>query len=425
MAITFIDLFAGIGGFHEAFKGLATCIFASEIDKFAIKTYEANHKMIPAGDITKIEAKDIPSHDILCAGFPCQSFSIAGKRKGFEDIRGTMFFEVVRIIEYHKPKVILLENVKGLLSHNKGNTFMTIINTLIELGYDVTWHIMNAKDYGVPQNRERVFIIGFKAMHDHEFVRSFVWPEKIPLTKTLSDILEKDNLGKFVISNKLWEGHQRRKNNHKNKGNGFGYSLVNYETKYTNTLSARYYKDGSEILVMCDTRNGKNVIHSWDVIETTNREKDICLTILNNRRKKKYGTKDGNPIRFEDLQKLIENIEKHEINKLCEKNILSETDEGIVFINSKNSAGINGIYRLIGEKSIFPTLTASQGNDYIQQNNNPRKLTPRECARLQGFPDDFEIPVSNAQAYKQFGNAICVSVVREIAKEIINILNHI
>jgi DNA (cytosine-5)-methyltransferase 1 len=398
MTLKFIDLFAGIGGFHQAFKGLAECVFASEIDKFARQTYEANHDMVPHGDITKIEAKDIPAHDILCAGFPCQSFSIAGKRKGFEDTRGTMFFEIARIVEYHKPKVVFLENVKGLRNHEKGKTLTTILSTLDDLGYENHWQILNAKDYGVPQNRERIFMVAIRK----DIKKEFSFPDKTPLTKTLSDILE---------------------------------TKVDKDIAYTVRASGRSSGVGNkhnwDMYTLCDTRNGANTLHSWDIVETTEREKIICMTILKNRRKKRYGNKDGNPISFYELKEIIPDLEVSEIWPLCDKNILRGLDEGIVLVNSKNSAGINGIYRIINETGIFPTLTATQGNDYICDNftlsdklwANPRRLTPRECARLQGFPDSFVIPVSNAQAYKQFGNAVCVPVVNLLAKEIIKVLS--
>ena len=160
----FIDLFAGIGGIRRPYQKLGgECVFSSEIDKFAIKTYEANWGETPSGDITQIEAKDIPNFDILLAGFPCQAFSIAGKRKGFDDTRGTMFFEVERILEYHKPKCFMLENVKGLLSHDKGNTFRVMRDILEKkLDYKIYYKVLNAKDFGVPQNRERIIIVGFK-----------------------------------------------------------------------------------------------------------------------------------------------------------------------------------------------------------------------------------------------------------------------
>ena len=300
----FIDLFAGIGGIRRPYQKLGgTCVFSSEIDKFAIQTYEANWGEIPSGDITKIAAKDIPKFDILLAGFPCQAFSIAGKRKGFNDTRGTMFFEVERILEYHNPKCFMLENVKGLLNHDKGNTFKVMIDTLEKkLNYKVYYKVLNAKDFGVPQNRERIIIVGFK---NHNVKFSFPEPtgEKIKV----GDILECNVDKKYTISDKIWASHQRRKEEHKAKGKGFGYSLFNENSEYTSTISARYYKDGSEILIE-------------------------------------------------------------------------------------------------------------------QKGKNPRKLTPREAARLQGFPDDFKLVVSDMQCYKQFGNTVPTKMIEAVANKVLEAL---
>ncbi|NIZ41576.1 DNA cytosine methyltransferase (plasmid) [Entomospira entomophila] len=303
---TSIDLFAGIGGirlgFEQAFKKNITCKFTSEIDKFAQKTYIANFGGYVSGDITTFPVENIPVHDILLAGFPCQAFSIAGHRKGFEDTRGTLFFDVARIISYHKTPIIFLENVKGLVNHNKGQTFKTITRVLEDLGYKIYSQILNAKNFGLPQNRERIYIIAFL---DHQI--NFSFPESIQTPSKVGSILEHSVPSHYTISDKLWQGHQRRKLMHKKKGNGFGYNLFNHEDEYTSTLSARYYKDGSEIL--------------------------------------------------------------------------------------------------------------------INQNNiNPRKLTPREAARLQGFPDTYHFPVSDVQAYKQLGNSVAIPVITAIATQIYHAL---
>lgn len=306
--VKFIDLFAGIGGIRTGFmqaNEALECVFTSEIDRYAVQTYQENFGPENIhGDITTIDEKDVPAHDILLAGFPCQAFSIAGLRKGFEDTRGTLFFDVARIAAFHKPKVIFLENVKGFVNHDKGKTFATIRDILEEMGYKLYYKILNAKDYGVPQNRERIYIVGFL---DHDAV--FEFPEKSGLPTRLGDILEKNVSGKYTISDRLWAGHQRRKLEHREKGNGFGYSLFDIDSVYTSTISARYYKDGSEILV-------------------------------------------------------------------------------------------------------------ARG-----EGNNPRKLTPRECARLQGFPENFQIPVSDNQAYRQFGNSVAVPVIRSIAEKVFETLD--
>lgn len=300
----FIDLFAGIGGIRLAFEQNGfKCVFSSEMDKYAAKTYEANFDEKPFGDITKINEKDIPEFDILAAGFPCQPFSLAGKQKGFDDeIRGTLFFDILRILKHHKPKVFLLENVKNLVSHDKGNTFKIILNKLKELNYNVFHKVLNAKDFGLPQNRARIYIVGFL---DNV---NFTFPEPTFVPTLLSSILEPVVDSKYTISDKLWAGHQKRKLEHARKGNGFGYRIFDSNSIYTSTLSARYYKDGSEILI---NQNGKN----------------------------------------------------------------------------------------------------------------PRKLTTREASALQGFPKDFTIPVSDTNAYKQFGNSVAVPVVTAIVEKIKETLN--
>lgn len=298
--LKFIDLFAGIGGLRTPFDELGCkSVFSSEWDKFAQQTYEANYGEIPAGDITDVKVTDVPAHDILLAGFPCQPFSMAGKKKGFDDARGTLFWNIAEILRFHRPRAFLLENVKNLRGHNKGQTFRVIKRILEEeLRYDVHVEVLNAKDFGVPQNRQRIFIIGFRKP------TAFSFPKPSGKKTRLGDILESRVDPKYTISDRLWAGHQRRKKEHRAKGNGFGYSLFNRNSEYTSTISARYYKDGSEILIE-------------------------------------------------------------------------------------------------------------------QRNKNPRRLTPREAARLQGFDDDFIIPVSDGQAYKQFGNAVAVPLIRAIAKQML------
>lgn len=301
----FIDLFAGIGGIRLGFEqNGGECVYSSEWDKFAQLTYRENFKEIPSGDITQIDPKSIPSFDVLMAGFPCQPFSMAGRKRGFDDIRGTMFFYIAKIIQHHKPKAILLENVKNFKSHDKGNTLKTVIKVLEDLGYSVSYQVLNAKDFGVPQNRERIYIVGYLGNVKFDF------PKPKSVKTRLGDILEDNVDPKYTISDKLWAGHQRRKAMHKSKGNGFGYSLFNENSLYTSTISARYYKDGSEILIE-------------------------------------------------------------------------------------------------------------------QKNKNPRKLTPREAARLQGFPDSFKIPVSDNQAYKQFGNSVAVPVLNAVAKNMVESMQNL
>ena len=310
---TIIDLFAGIGGIRLAFQqeGGYT-VYSSEWDKFAQTTYRINFGETPDGDITQVDVKDIPDHDILLGGFPCQPFSQAGKKKGFDDARGTLFFDIARILKTKRPKAFMLENVKQLRGHDKGKTLEVILNVLNELNYYVPEpQVLNAYNFGVPQNRERLIIVGFNKDYLPNDYDKFEYPID-PIGQTLDNvkvgnILENDVSDRFTISDKLWSGHLERKEKHKKKGNGFGYSLFNENSKYTSTISARYYKDGSEALIE-------------------------------------------------------------------------------------------------------------------QKDKNPRMLTPRECARLQGFPEEFIIPVSNARAYKQFGNSVCIPVIRAVAKQMVTYL---
>ena len=297
----FIDLFAGIGGIRIPFEELGgKCVFSSEWDKFSQITYNANFGEVPHGDITQIDEKDIPKHDLLVGGFPCQAFSQAGLKKGFQDTRGTLFFDIARILKHHKPKAFLLENVKHLRGHDNGKTFKTIMSVLRDLGYQtVEYKVLNAKDFGVPQNRERIFIFGYI-----DFI-FFQFPDPLNIKTKLGEILDKDIPEKYTISTKMWESAIRRKENNRKRGYGFGYSLFNQDSEYTSTISARYYKDGSEIWI----------------------------------------------------------------------------DQG--------------------EKT-------------------PRMLTPNEARKLQGFPEGFVIPVSDLQAYKQFGNSVSVPVIRAIAKKIVD-----
>ncbi|MBP8960552.1 MAG: DNA (cytosine-5-)-methyltransferase [Bacteroidales bacterium] len=310
---TFIDLFAGIGGMRTAFETAGgQCVFSSEWDKYCQRTYYENFGDIPHGDITEIKPELIPDHDILIAGFPCQPFSIAGvskknslgRKHGFEDkTQGTLFFSIAKILEIKRPKMFLLENVKNLKSHDKGNTYRVIKETLAELNYKFNDAVLDAINY-VPQHRERIYIIGYDARRFNNDI-SIKFPSPPEGKKKLATILEKDVDKKYILSDHLWNYLQQYAEKHRSKGNGFGFGLVD-KNKTARTLSARYYKDGSEILI-----------------------------------------KRGN--------------------------------------------------------------------------YNPRRLTPRECSRLMGYDDTFKIPVSDTQAYKQFGNSVVVPLVKDIAKEMLNL----
>jgi DNA (cytosine-5)-methyltransferase 1 len=284
----FIDLFAGIGGFHMAMHSAGgKCVFASEWDKYARITYEANYKKNNEelflngnfnSDINDADPNKIPDFDVLCAGFPCQPFSHAGLKKGFDDTRGTLFFNIANIIDIKKqkgcpPKVLLLENVKGLRSHDKGRTLITIIEVLNSLGYNVDTHVLNSKYFGVPQNRERLFIVAWLKNKNGPIIFNFplgldkndkpIFEENILHLKAKSvkvaDILLPKVDEKYTISDRLFAGHIRRLKEHKEKGNGFGFSLFTPESNYTSTISARYYKDGSEILIRQENQNPRKL----------------------------------------------------------------------------------------------------------------------------------------------------------------------
>jgi DNA (cytosine-5)-methyltransferase 1 len=309
----FIDLFCGIGGFRIAFERAgARCLFSSDWDKYSQKTYAANFGDAPHGDITAVPVEQVPAHDILCGGFPCQPFSIAGvskknslgRKHGFDDERqGNLFFAIRDILRHHRPAAFVLENVKNLKSHDKGRTFRVIYDTLAhELGYQVHYKIIDAQGV-VPQHRERIFLIGFREPRYFEFPEFPAQGEG----PRLGSILEKDVPAKYTLTPKLWAYLQDYAKKHQAAGNGFGFGLVTAQST-TRTLSARYYKDGSEILI-------------------------------------------------------------------------------------------------------------SQG-----AGKTPRRLTPRECARLMGYPDDFKIAVSDTQAYRQFGNSVVVPVVERLAHAIVESL---
>ena len=305
----FIDLFAGIGGFRIALEGLGgKCVFTSEWDRHAKETYYKNYGEVPFGDITNFTKTDsnsnltperIPEHDILCGGFPCQPFSQAGRQLGFDDARGTLFYDILTIAKTQRPKVLFLENVKRLKGHDKGKTFKVICNALREIGYKVYAKVLRAYDHGVPQNRERIFIVAFSESIEFEFPKM----ARHSIYKNVGDVLEAKPDDKYTISDRMWTGHQRRLQEHRNKGNGFGYSLFQGKDEYVNTISARYWKDGSEILIK-------------------------------------------------------------------------------------------------------------------QPRKNPRVMTPRECARIQGYPEEFQYHDSKRHAYQQFGNSVAVPVIKALAKQI-------
>jgi DNA (cytosine-5)-methyltransferase 1 len=295
---SYIELFAGVGGIRLGFYNETgnTCVFASEFDKFCQETYAANFGEVPHGDVTRIDPASIPPFNTLLAGFPCQPFSAAGRRRGFEDPRGNAFCSIVTILRCHLPPLLLLENVKGLLTHDGGTSFKTIIEPLNDLGYRVHHQLLDAKDFGLPQSRSRIFIIGLRGNS-----ADFSFPVGAKSKTRLGDILDSNVPEKYTLSDRAWEGLQIRKLQNQADGKGFGYRLYDENSAYVGAITARYHK-GPDILVN-------------------------------------------------------------------------------------------------------------------QRRGNPRMLTPREVARIQGFPDSFIIPVGDRQAYAQLGNSVAIPVIRAISRQ--------
>lgn len=328
-----IDLFAGIGGirlgFDQAFGNGIETVFVSEWDEYAQKTYKANFNddFEIAGDITKINESDIPKFDICLAGFPCQAFSLAGQRKGFKDnykglCRGTLFQDVARICGYHKPKVIFCENVKGLVIHDRGRTFKIICKTFEELGYKVFHDVLNSKNFGVPQNRERIYIVAFR---NDIAPQKFVFPKVTDDTKRIKHIIEKEPVpAKYYLSDVYVDTLRKHKARHEAKGNGFGYEIREW--------------DGIAGAIVCGGMG---------------RERNLL-------------------------------IDKRQTNLVPTTNIKGEI----------NKEGI-------------------------------RKMTPREWARLQGFPDTYNLPLADVHLYKQLGNSVTVNVIEAIAKKIKEVLDNV
>ena len=426
MRFSFIDLFSGVGGFRIALEKLGgKCVGYSEIDKNAIEVYRNNFSSkeeVYFGDITKIEK--LPKADIFVGGVPCQAWSVAGSKKGFDDPRGKLWEDCIRLVKKSKPKAFVFENVKGLYDPRNKSSLNLIINEFTKCGYDVFHKLLNAYDFGLPQNRDRIFIGGVHKKFKINF--NFPSPREstIPLYKIFKDIkFNKDHLKKinFLPRDLFGERIPASRN--------------------------RFQRENelNDFFIFCDTRNGHSTIHSWDIRKTSQKEKDICMTILKNRRKKIYGEWDGNPLSYKDLIKLIPNLNKMDLDKLIEKKILvQEQNEKYELYHTKNSAGIDGVYRVfLPQSEIFSTITATENRDYIATKSitgkNPddykmkfikeiylkkkfRLITGRESARLQGFPEIFKIHKNEKIAKKQLGNAVPTNVVFYLVKELIKFI---
>jgi len=429
---TFIDLFSGIGGFRIPLEMLGgKCLGFSEIDKQAIEVYKKNffgfnnEEELELGDITKIEKLPFQEIDLIVGGVPCQSWSVAGKMRGFDDPRGKLWDDSIRVIKLNKPKAFIFENVKGLVDpRNKANLDL-IIASFKKIGYTVKKpQLLNSYDFGLPQNRDRIFIVGVRNdLSNH--IQKFNFPSAIDSKHLLTDLISEIKTDKTIIK-KIFEPSEI------------------YEGKIPMSRN-RFQKIDqlNDFFIFCDTRNGHTTIHSWDIIKTSDREKEICMQILRNRRKKIYGNADGNPLSFEILKKLIPDLKKDELSKLVNKKILRIVQEkGYEFANSKNSAGINGIYRVyLPHSDIFSTLTATGTKDVIAlksiYGSNPqeyrenfineivkkklfRSISAKEAGKLQGFPNWFSIDKDEKAAKKQFGNAVSTSVIYFLANELVN-----
>lgn len=473
---SFIDLFAGIGGFRLALESVGgTCIGFSEIAPDAINTYCKNFRENESanwGDITKL--KTLPEHDLMTAGVPCQSWSIAGKNLGFDDDRGQLWNDTLYLLNKVRPKAFIFENVKGLADPRNAKALEYILERIKQAGYHAKINVLNAYDYGVPQTRVRIYIIGFK---EKKYLDKFVLAPATPGCIQLSDVLDGCNTQEYRQLN----------------DNNARWSLSCNE------------KGFNDYFLFNDLRNGNTTIHSWDIQETTKREKNICYLLLKNRRKDKYGKLDGNPLNLYHFQELDPSIKKEELEvlvkkgilkrvsylyKVCQVNdnlsndaqwILAQAQNGVInfdtlksskelkkrklnaqdalfalqtigavkcieqrydFKNTKISTGLNGINRIfLPTCKIYPTLVASDTNDYVTTENinaeniedfrarfmetvyrtgNYRQISKQEACRIQGFPSDFLLPPTRTRWMKLIGNSVAVPVVKMLANAIIN-----
>ena len=419
--IRFIDLFAGIGGIRKGFelacedKGLTSeCVFTSEIKPYAIDVLKQNHPNDTIyGDITQISASDIPDFDILLAGFPCQAFSSAGKRLGFEDTRGTLFFDVARILKEKKPYGFVLENVEGLVNHDKvnkndkiGRTLSIILQTLSDLGYHVVWRLLNAKDFGVPQDRKRIYIVGTrKETPDLENFQ--------PVKRHLDSILEHD--------------------------------LPTSDSSFVRLILSHYSIDELYGKAIKDKRGGNNNIHSWDIEykgSISDEQKILLNMMLKERRKKKWAEEygidwmDGMPLTLEQIRTFYDNPKLESmLSDLVEKGYLkSEYPKrkvnGTRFQDPTLPKGYNivagkmsfEVSKILDPKEIAPTLVAMDMQHlFVVDGNGLRALTLREGLRLFGYPDTFKFNVSVENGYDLLGNTVVVPVIKAVANRVLDI----
>lgn len=474
---SFIDLFAGIGGFRLALESMGgTCIGFSEIASDAIMTYCDNFnesELDNFGDITKL--KDLPQHDFMTAGVPCQSWSIAGKNLGFDDDRGQLWNDTIFLLHKTQPKAFIFENVKGLSDPRNNEALNYILERIANAGYYAKKFVLNSYDYGSPQTRIRLYIIGFK---EQKYLDALVLPPQSPGSVRLCDVLE-------GYDKAPEENHTEQK------------------ARWSLSCNSQGFND---YFLFNDLRNGDTTIHSWDIIETSQREKDICYLLLKNRRKRDYGELDGNPLSLSHFQSLDPTITKQELDELVKKRILKHVEymfeisdkvhrdlsesaqlllskgsenilviskikndreikmhkinvsstietllkEGIIkckeirydFKNTKISTGLEGVNRIfLPSSKIYPTLVASDTNDFVSTlpvkgenikefresfiNNiylpgNFRKITKSEACRIQGFPPDYKLPPSRPRWMKLIGNSVAIPVIKTLAKAVVD-----
>ena len=413
--IRFIDLFAGIGGMRLGFQqacdvlGIESqCVLSSEIDKRAIETYKLNFDDQPMGDIRKIDI--ISEFDFMLAGFPCQPFSYAGKQQGFGDTRGTLFFEIERLLTSYQPQAFLLENVRGLTTHDQGRTFNTIINSLEKLGYGIHYLLLNSSNFGVPQNRVRIYILGLLgkkpkitinsdrgATDSHTFKEQLyqltLFPDPYSVVK-VKDILEQKVSQNYYISKK-------------------------FEQQLFDAVDGQFEKLHGVRLI--DFRGG-NSLHSWDLGikgKCTKDERDFMTALISHRRHKEFGShQDGKSLTLEQIKTFFDHDNMENIiYSLIEKKYLKEINGRYNPVSGNMSFEV---FKFLDPESISITLTSSDANKLgIVQNGKPRRITPRECARLQGFPESYIIYQDDNAAYKQFGNAVTVPVIQAIVEDFI------
>ncbi len=428
--IRFIDLFAGLGGtrigFEQACEELnitSECVFTSEIKPYAIEIYKHNFSNETiAGDITKINESEIPNFDFLLGGFPCQAFSTAGKKAGFDDTRGTLFFDVARIIKEKKPKGFLLENVEGLVTHDRkdrkipiGNTLKTILSILEDLGYKVSWKVLDAKNFGIPQTRKRIYIVG-------SFKENISLDNFQKITSKFNDIQEK--------------------------------GLPPLETDFTKRLLELYDPINLEGKAIKDKRGGANNIHSWDLElkgELSQYQKELMSILLRERRKKKWAEikgitwMDGMPLTLDEIHSFYAFLSKNKLKKLLDdmvdkkylrfehpkdliitangqkrREYATFTEKGYNIVTGKLSFELN---KILGKNCIAPTIVATEASRIgVIDNNKIRRMSERECLRFFGFPEWYESNIKHSELYDLIGNTVVTPVIKSVSDRVIRTL---